>query len=413
MSHAYAVIPLGILSLYLYLFSSFLVRAGVYSRKNHRKAWNYILLITFFVSALSGLFIALQINNKWEFSWIDRFLKWHVDFGIALSFTGIIHFLWHWPYYFGKRERRPSKPSDLARENTRPISPLYLFLLGFIMLTTQVDFIRAGLNLFDGNEGVTGLILSLWMLFTGLGAVAGKRGHRLSRLPHFEAGSVLVMGLLPLVMLTAIYLVKSLFFPYGTTPDPANTALITLLVLMPFCFFAGLCFTLYAFRLQERASDFAGRAYVLESAGSMAAGIFTGFISIFLFSLLQTTLILVLLSIALILFTLHLKKIIENTLPCGRGDGHYRVFPSSRRPSVRDDLPRSKNSHHPTDALTVRSSSPKPPGRLTFLRTISCSIQVRMSSMQRKPCIFRWSRRAGPTPSFSFPADIKGCSANC
>lgn len=301
MTFPYAVIPLGILSLYLYFFSSGLVSTGILSRKLHRRIWNYILLITFLVSALSGLFIALQINYKWEIHWIDPFLKWHVDFGIALSFTGIFHFLWHWKYYIKRNDKKTEHLPYLMTGKEKPIPQINLFHLGFVTLSSQVIFIRAGLNLFDGNELVTGLIIGLWMLFTGTGALVGKSSRKIIVKDNAGQTGLIFTGIFPFVMIAAIYLVKMIFFPYGTSPGLLNTLLISSLVLLPFCFFSGMFFTVYAMRFRASHLDFAGTAYFNESIGSLAGGLFTGFISIFLFNLFQTSLAILLFTIAILL----------------------------------------------------------------------------------------------------------------
>ncbi len=309
MKFPYAVIPLGILSLYLYLFSSSLVNAGILNRKAHRLVWNYILMITFLVSALSGLFIALQINYKWEFTWIDPFLKWHVDFGIALSFTGFFHFLWHWTYYIKPKTKSVPRPFRDIPEGLPPVPLTELFHLGFVTLTTQVIFLRVSLNLFEGNELVTGIILSLWMLFTGAGALAGKWSYRPLSRKYPGIRGMAVTGSLPVVMLFSVYMVKVLFFPYGTSPDIQSTFLITALILLPFCFISGLYFTVYASRISGSGSDAAGKAYFVESSGSLAAGIFTGFLSVYILSLVQTALFLLLITLLLILWKFPLKLV--------------------------------------------------------------------------------------------------------
>ncbi|HYW97236.1 MAG TPA: hypothetical protein VE870_16710, partial [Bacteroidales bacterium] len=302
MNFPYAVIPLGILLFYFYLFSTYLMRAGIFRKNMHRRIWNYILLITFLVTALSGLFIALQINHKWEFSWVDKFLKWHVDFGIALSFTGIFHFLWHWNYYFSKKPRKTEQlPGAVITGNLSPVPAINLFHLGFVTLATQVIFIRAGLNLFEGNELVTGLIISIWMLSTGLGAVAGRYSSRLANSEDAGYIGLIITGVLPSLMLPVLYLVKIWFFPMGTSPGILSTVFVTVLILLPFCFISGVYFIVYAFRLKVTNTDFAGRSYFLESTGSLVAGLFTGFISVFLFSLFQTSLILILFTISILL----------------------------------------------------------------------------------------------------------------
>ncbi|HPW90554.1 MAG TPA: hypothetical protein PLJ40_03995 [Paludibacteraceae bacterium] len=99
----YLLIELISATLVLYGASVLLVKRKCYKKATHRKIWNYILLVTFLVSALLGLWLVILLNYDIETDFYTSYLTWHVDFGIAMSIVGIIHFLWHWNYYFGKK----------------------------------------------------------------------------------------------------------------------------------------------------------------------------------------------------------------------------------------------------------------------------------------------------------------------
>ena len=71
----YHVINTGLTSLILYLLSYFLYRSGIYTLDLHRKIWNSILALTFTITALAGLFLALQVNYKWEIPFTKTVLK--------------------------------------------------------------------------------------------------------------------------------------------------------------------------------------------------------------------------------------------------------------------------------------------------------------------------------------------------
>jgi len=76
----------------LYLISYSFYRLGFITLAHHRKLWNSILAISFTFTALAGLFMALQINYKWNIPFIKTVLKWHVEIGILLATSGIFHF---------------------------------------------------------------------------------------------------------------------------------------------------------------------------------------------------------------------------------------------------------------------------------------------------------------------------------
>ena len=95
----YALIPIGIAIILLYALTFLLYRAGIILKKTHRQLWNTGLLLTFFLTAVLGLLLAVQVNYKLEIPWIKELLVWHVDFGIGMSIIAVFHFTWHWRYY--------------------------------------------------------------------------------------------------------------------------------------------------------------------------------------------------------------------------------------------------------------------------------------------------------------------------
>ncbi len=90
----YHVIGTGLITIILYLISYFFSHSlKFYSLQFHRKIWNVILATTFILTALAGIFLALQITYKWNIPVIKTILKWHVELGTGMAFTGIFPFL--------------------------------------------------------------------------------------------------------------------------------------------------------------------------------------------------------------------------------------------------------------------------------------------------------------------------------
>lgn len=83
----------------LYLLTFFAARRDAIKKSTHRKIWNGLLLITFLVSGLLGLFLAIQINYDLKLNWFATLLYWHVEFGIAMAVISIFHLLWHLKYW--------------------------------------------------------------------------------------------------------------------------------------------------------------------------------------------------------------------------------------------------------------------------------------------------------------------------
>ena len=101
----YLLIEIATGTFILYMVSLLLVKAKCYKKTTHRKIWNYLLLITFVISALLGLLLAILINYQIPTDLYQNYLELHVDFGIAMSLVGLIHLIWHWNYYFHKKKK--------------------------------------------------------------------------------------------------------------------------------------------------------------------------------------------------------------------------------------------------------------------------------------------------------------------
>jgi hypothetical protein len=95
----YDLIVISCLSLSLYLMTFFLARWNLIKKSTHRKIWNIMLLITFLVTGLIGLFLAVQLNYDFKLTWFASLLYWHVEFGIGMAAISIFHILWHLKYW--------------------------------------------------------------------------------------------------------------------------------------------------------------------------------------------------------------------------------------------------------------------------------------------------------------------------
>ena len=65
----------------------------------HRKIWNIILLITFLISGIFGIILAILISYGIRLTFYSDLLFWHVEFGIAMAIISIFHIAWHWKYF--------------------------------------------------------------------------------------------------------------------------------------------------------------------------------------------------------------------------------------------------------------------------------------------------------------------------
>ena len=94
-------------TLLMYLISFILVKTNQWTKVTHRKVWNVALTVTFLVSCLLGLLLAIFIHHGYRPECYITLLKLHVWFGIAMTIIAVFHSLWHLNYYkslFKKRK---------------------------------------------------------------------------------------------------------------------------------------------------------------------------------------------------------------------------------------------------------------------------------------------------------------------
>lgn len=94
-------------TLLVYLISFILVKTNQWEKTTHRKVWNVALTVTFLVSCLLGLLLAIFIHHGYRPQCYITLLKLHVWFGIAMTIIAVFHSLWHLNYYkslFKKRK---------------------------------------------------------------------------------------------------------------------------------------------------------------------------------------------------------------------------------------------------------------------------------------------------------------------
>ena len=87
-----------IATLGLYIVSAVLVKMKVIKKVNHRRFWNAILGITFFVSCLIGLYVVFAKMYGWSMNYLTL-MQLHVDFGISMAVVAVIHCFWHINYW--------------------------------------------------------------------------------------------------------------------------------------------------------------------------------------------------------------------------------------------------------------------------------------------------------------------------
>ena len=277
MNNAYPVIPVALIVILAYAVTSGFSRWGMFSKKTHRKFWDTLLLLTFLGAGLLGLLSVIKINYKLEIPQYDNLLKWHVSLGVGMVIIAFFHFLRHLKYYTVMFKKKPSAKVHTEKFASAPDAPKFrylIFLLGITTIITQVVFIREFISVTSGNELVLGIVMGNWLLITAWGAYTGRRRISAEFNVSRAVNMLSVYTVLPLAMTALLYWLKIMLFPPGTLSDAVTATLGGFILLFPVCFLSGYLFTAFStlFAGPNKKSRI-GRAYALESAGSLAGGL--------------------------------------------------------------------------------------------------------------------------------------------
>ncbi|MEZ5072000.1 MAG: hypothetical protein R2751_13830 [Bacteroidales bacterium] len=272
----YHVLPLSLLLILAYLGSWILVRFRAMDRHRHRKLWNGLLLAFFVTSALLGLFLALKVNYKWEIPRIDSYMQWHVDLGIGLAVTGLIHLTWHLSYYKGwpgSARSAHGSTGATALNFTPGQFRLLAFVLGFTGVISQLVLLREFLRILHGNELIIGWFLSTWMVLTAYGSLLGRRFK--GRLQKSQVlGTLGLASLAPLLVCLILLPVQRLLLLPGTVPSLWSGAVLMLVCALPAALPSGFLFAFVSRAGGEKAN---GRSlYAMDSLGGGFGGLLFG-----------------------------------------------------------------------------------------------------------------------------------------
>jgi len=267
--------PIGLTTLVIYLFTLFLSSAGFISGRAHRRFWNWLLLATFLVTALFGLFMALKITYRWNIPFAVQLLQWHVEFGIAMAFTALVHLTWHFKYYFGKHDPSPEsiEGAGTGGEGERTATGsagMLLLLTGFASGSSQFILLREAVILGGGAEASTGVFLWLWLMIASAGAVAGGRSA-FDDVRKFMWTLIAAMVVAP----AGFIVMNLLLLNPGEAPSFLQTFVILTVSVAPVSFISSFIFIRLSAMMQESRGTHPGKSFGIETAGSVAAGIIT------------------------------------------------------------------------------------------------------------------------------------------
>lgn len=270
------------------------MKTGVLSKLTHRRIWNSLLLMTFLVAAVLGLLLAIQVNYKLEWTIIKTILKWHVDFGIGMSFIAIFHFTWHWKFYTNIFKRKDKKGKELTDSHEpeytgKPAGRYLILLTGFLSMVIQVLIMREITTVFQGNEILMIWTLGIWMLLNGAGVWLGSQIKIVPSLTIINR-IILIYSLLPIILIPLLNILRNIVFPPGVLIHPAYFFLVVVVLLLPICLLTGTTFALLIKNTRKIEGGFI-RVYAWEAIGCMAGGLISSFVLLYWLSIIQSLLL--------------------------------------------------------------------------------------------------------------------------
>lgn len=95
----YGFLPIAGATLLVYFVSYFLTKTNTLKFITHRRVWNILLMLSFFIAGTLGFLMALIYSFEINLDIPYAILQIHVGFGITWFIIATFHFLWHLSYF--------------------------------------------------------------------------------------------------------------------------------------------------------------------------------------------------------------------------------------------------------------------------------------------------------------------------
>lgn len=169
----------------------------------------------------------------------------------------------------------------MHEENRRAAISFAVTVLGVSHIVTQVTVIREFINVFAGNEIVLGVLFSLWLIFTGIGAWTGRFLSSLRWQYGLFRVMLFIAAVLPFVHIIAVRYFRGFVFMRGEMPGVDVLVITAAVVVLPYCLMTGLLLTLACGLLTRPGASrqSIGFVYFFDNIGDILGGlIFTFFL---------------------------------------------------------------------------------------------------------------------------------------
>lgn len=187
----------------------------------------------------------------------------------------------------------------------------YLFVLGISGISAQIILLRSILTTAQGNEMAIGIILGIWVIGEGLGALSLSKTLKNNPLPSFFLTNLLFAFLFPSTILLLLFARKIFGLAFGEILILPHLFLLSLFTVFPLSFLHGALFPIatqiLARREKKEMIQPIGKTYILENSGTIIGGLFLYFLLIPRFSQFQVAFLLSALNL-FVLFLLNLSR---------------------------------------------------------------------------------------------------------
>lgn len=176
------------------------------------------------------------------------------------------------------------EPQIRTRSQKQPLKRVHVLSLGICALCAQVIFIRELMALFTGTEFVIGALIAGWLVWVGIGGVAGGRivgRGRSGGFPAFERFGIAAALLLPATVVVIRIGRSLLCSPPGNFPAVSEALIFALLVIAPFGVVYGTLYNIASMLWRDGTGDLRraiSRVYVWEAAGSLCGALLFSFL---------------------------------------------------------------------------------------------------------------------------------------
>ncbi len=156
-----------------------------------------------------------------------------------------------------------------------------LLALGTSSVSVQLIMIREVMSTFGGNELVIGLVLGVWLLFTGLGSALGVPIAKRARPERALFAGHILVGVLPFFQIAAARALP-LLWVRGEMLGLTSAIFSSTLILIPYCLVAGGMLPIAGALLKGK--DTTSRVYIADTLGDIAGGLLFSLVLVYTLS---------------------------------------------------------------------------------------------------------------------------------